>query len=87
MKKTLIIAAASTTVLGLGAFAYLISFIGSTIAIQERHPHLSYDTVREAHWSLVKAALKGELKNFDTDDDAIMDALFLAEVERLKTPV
>lgn len=83
MKKFLIIATATSAVLGLGSFAYLVSFIGSTIAINERHPHLDYETVRAAHWSMVKRALKGEIEDVDTEDDEVMDRLFLEEVARL----
>lgn len=85
MKKFLVITAIATSVLGLGTFAALVSFAGSTIAIQERHPHLDYDVVRDAHWNLIKAGLRGELKDVDTDDDVVMDALFLKEVARLAT--
>lgn len=83
MKKFLIIATATTAVLGLGTFAWLVSFAGSTIAIQELHPHLDYDTVREAHWNLIKSGLRGDLRDVDIDDDEVMSRLFLEEVARL----
>ena len=83
--KTLKITAAITALIGAVTFAWLVSFAGSTIALQERFPDLDldYDVVLAAHKVMIWKTLKGEYADFDTDDEATLDELFLMEVDRL----
>lgn len=83
MNTKIKIAAAITAISGIAVFAGLVSFAGSTIALQERFPHLDYDVVLAAHKVMIWKTLKGEFENYDTNDEAVLDQLFLLEVDRL----
>jgi hypothetical protein len=77
-KKTpVLITAGIIALLGVGS---IIAYHGSEGAIRERYPDIHPDDVKAAHRKMFRAALKGEFANVDTDDDAVMEKIFLSYV-------
>lgn len=69
--------AASVSVLG------VISYFGSEHAIMQKFPDIAKSDVRTAHRKMVLAALKGDFKNVDMNDDNVMSNIFLSFVNNL----
>jgi tRNA A37 N6-isopentenylltransferase MiaA len=81
LKKTLI---TLTLVLLGGTSLYLtVVMYGSEAALYERHPSIDRKVVKKAHRRLVRAAMRGELKDVDTNDDEAMDRIFLGIVRTM----
>lgn len=76
------IALTITAVTGLFVGWQYVSFVGSTEALKERFPDIDPDVVYEVHKIMWKKAITGQLADVDTNDDAVMDKLFLLEVDR-----
>ena len=81
MSKRIMIAAIAVGTLTLYSYAKLIF---SEAALMERFPEVPQRDIIKAHRRMVHAALQGELKDVNTDDDVAMEEVFIKHLRAVQ---
>ena len=80
-KKILIITAAA---LGLSGVAYYISILGSEAALMDRFPNHDPKILVKASRQMLLEAWSGKYNDIDTEDDKVLDNIYIAKYMILK---
>lgn len=82
MSKTKILAIAGIVTTVFVGWQYFI-ILSSEVALFERFPDIAQSDVIAASRKMYFDALRGKFANVDTNDDAVMDSIFLSYVNNL----
>lgn len=82
MSKTKIASIVAATAAAFVAWQYFL-ILSSEVALFERHPDIDTKDIIAASRKMYFDALRGHFASIDTDDDALMDHIFLAYVNNL----